>query len=88
MADGTEHPWASSNTDYGQDTHCHVRKGAEVCYQEKKTHSEEGRTKEKVCTGVQIRNKAMKRIGLHRKTEEQLHWPKIEQDRKDMISGN
>lgn len=66
VVDGTEHPWASSNTEYGQDTHCCVRKGAgEVQYQEKKTHSEEGRSKEKVYTGVQSKNKAMKRIGLH-----------------------
>lgn len=28
VVDGTEHPWASSNTEYGQDTHCCVRKGA------------------------------------------------------------
>lgn len=26
VADGTQHPWASSNTEYGQGTHCRVRR--------------------------------------------------------------
>lgn len=42
VVDGTEHLRASSNTEYGQDIHCAVRKGAvEAWYQEKKTNSEE-----------------------------------------------
>lgn len=66
VADGTELPQASSSTEYGQDTHHCVRKGAgEVWYQEKKTNSEEGKAKAKVYTGVQSRNKALKRIWLH-----------------------
>lgn len=65
VADGAEHLRANSNTGYRQDTHRHVRKEAgEVWHQEKKTHSEDKRAKEKVYT-VQSRNKAMKRIGLH-----------------------
>lgn len=65
VADGTEHPWASSDTEYGQGTHSCVRKGAEAWYRERETNSEEGRVKEKVYAGVQSRNKAMKRIWLH-----------------------
>lgn len=66
VPDGTEHPQASSYTEYGQDMHGGVRKGAgEVWYQERKTNSEEERVKEKVYTGVQSRNKAVKRIWLH-----------------------
>ena len=43
-----------------------VRRGAgEVCYQEKKTNSEEEQVKEKVYTGVQRGNKAVKRMWLH-----------------------
>lgn len=43
-----------------------VRRGSgEVCYQEKKTNSEEERVKEKVYTAVQRGNKAVKRMWLH-----------------------
>lgn len=38
-----------------------MRRGAEVCYHERKTNTEEERVKEKVYTGVQ-RSKAVKRM--------------------------
>lgn len=65
--------WLKEQSTHGQvaalnmdRTHIIMKKGAgEVWYQEKKTNSEEERVKEKVYTGLQSRNKAMKRIWLH-----------------------
>lgn len=49
--------------------------------------SEGGRIKKKVYTGVQSRNKALKRMWFHWKTEEQFHWPKQSKTEKIWSPG-